>query len=1021
MELGPAVAEAVQGHLATCAACAARDAALLAAHDDVIGRIRGWDAADKRQMLTATHEPLTPSPSGSAPRMLESPLPEGVIPGYDLLGEIHRGGQGVVYRARQRSTKRDVAIKVLLEGPFASRAARRRFEREIELVAGLKHPNIVAVFDSGATTDGRQFCVMDYVDGVRLDQYVRDKRLDARATLALFASICDAVNFAHQRGVIHRDLKPSNILVDTGGQPRVLDFGLAKEVAGENDPLVSVTGQVVGTLPYLSPEQARGTHDQIDVRADVYALGVILYELLTGQYPYPVVGQLADVLRHISDTAPRRPITAWRKESGVRSIQSGRCPLNDEIETIALKALSKEPERRYQSAGELGRDVSRYLAGELIEAKRDSTWYIVRKTMRKRRGTVLVGCIILALLIAWGVTTSYFYAKEKQTAERAQRRFDQVRALAKAFLFDIHDAIADLPGATPARVLLVQNALKYLDNLSGEAGSDVALKRELATAYAKVGDVQGSVRISNIGDTAGAMVSFKKGLALLESIEDDSADQFRVKEGLALMLGRIGDMYWAGADLENSLASYRASYKLGEEMYALKPDSPDAVYMLVARRQDMGDVLHQMGRRDEGTREYQAGLDLIEPLAVKPDAPADLVSLCAINYGRVAEVALHDGRTDDALDLFRRSLRLRETQAKANPGSVRYRVFHANALHELGNTLLQMARPDEAKPYVEQSRDIRKALVDADADDARAQFELSVSLDLMADVYLSKNDFDAALAEQKASLALREVIASKDPSNLWYGDSVAVSHDSMGESLYRMERYAEAEQEFRKGLEIRDKLIEQSPADLSLHAKQGTTLTFLGNTLWKLINLEAAHKALDQALTVRMEALAASPNDTTAMLPEIAVRDRIGDLLMHEKRLEEATQVFERCHAAATRAVEIDPGLRPTRRCLAVAELKLGLVKSLSAEASKLGREHQIETVRIAVAHLQECHRLIQKMRDDGLINSNDKSLIDDAASGFKEASSLLAEWTGTSPFALPQAASTQPDNGKSLAVEFEN
>ncbi len=357
-----------------------------------------------------------------------SRFPKDIIEGYEVVRELHRGGQGVVYQAIQKGTKRKVAIKVLLEGVFAGKAAKRRFEREIELIAQLKHPNIVEVFHSGHTGDGRQYCVMDYVRGTPLDLFVREKKLPLDAALRLFSKVCDAISYAHHRGVIHRDLKPSNILVDSQGNPKVLDFGLAKQLADPEASLVSVTGQVVGTLPYMSPEQARGNPDEIDIRADVYSLGVILYEVLTGQYPYPVVGQIADVLRHIAETPPTPPSRIWKKDSGIsarltRRFRADTCPINDEVQTIVLRSLAKERERRYQSAGDLAADIDRYLRNEPIEAKKDSGWYLFKKGLRRRKTQISIASLTL---FAGAVgTIAFSYQREAQKAQRDFKTKDE--------------------------------------------------------------------------------------------------------------------------------------------------------------------------------------------------------------------------------------------------------------------------------------------------------------------------------------------------------------------------------------------------------------------------------------------------------------------------------------------------------------------------------------------------------------------------------------------------------------------
>lgn len=328
-----------------------------------------------------------------AARTTETPtLGPSVVHGFELLEEISRGGQGVVYRALQSTTKRPAAVKMLLAGALASDRQRARFHREIEIAARLRHPGIVSVFESGVTIDGRQFVAMEYVEGVPLDIFLRrhwpletsNGRARTAAILRLMASVASAAGHAHAAGVIHRDLKPSNILVDAAGAPRILDFGLARADDSSRD--VSVTQEFVGTLGYAAPEQLSGQPGAATSRTDVYALGVLLYTSLTERHPYPCDGPFVDVARHILSTEPAPPSTLVPR-------------LPHDIDTIVLKALAKDPARRYQSAGALAADIDDHLAGRPISARRDSTMYVLSKLAKKHRVPAAAAAAILVTII----------------------------------------------------------------------------------------------------------------------------------------------------------------------------------------------------------------------------------------------------------------------------------------------------------------------------------------------------------------------------------------------------------------------------------------------------------------------------------------------------------------------------------------------------------------------------------------------------------------------------------------------
>jgi len=375
--------------------------------------------------LTAARFNLTsPICSGlTLPESGSSPVTPTFIGSYRILRKLGEGGMGVVYEAEQQHPKRSVALKIIRGGRLMSDYQVKLFQREAQALARLKHPGIAAIYEAGRTDEGQHYFIMELVRGAPLLDYVKGSRLSGmqassgvRRRLELFLKLCEAISYAHQRGVIHRDLKPANILAadesesldgasPDGGEVKVLDFGLARitDEEGAGVSGLSEAGQIRGTLPYMSPEQLRGDLGEIDVRADVYALGVILYEMLTERLPYDLEHATApQAIRIICEEAPK-PLSRALRET--RDRESGKTERIDrDVETIVLKALEKEPDRRYRSAAAMAEDVSRFLLNQPIHARPPSALYQFRKLVARHKAPFALSAAVFALLLGFAIT-----------------------------------------------------------------------------------------------------------------------------------------------------------------------------------------------------------------------------------------------------------------------------------------------------------------------------------------------------------------------------------------------------------------------------------------------------------------------------------------------------------------------------------------------------------------------------------------------------------------------------------------
>jgi serine/threonine protein kinase len=410
---------------------------------------------------------------------------EGRCGPYRMLRLVGRGGSGEVFLAERadRQIEQRVAIKFLRTGSLR-RSILARFLQERQILASLQHPGIARLLDARETAEGRPYLVLDYIDGVPIDMY--SQKLDVRGKLLLFLKVCEPVAYAHRNLIIHRDLKPSNILVTADGEPKLLDFGIAKILDAVTDQ--TRTQDRVLTPDYASPEQVRGVTQS--TATDVYSLGAVLYRLLAGKSPHSVPAQTPEAIG----------VTICQTEPAPASRINPALPRD--LDFILFKSLRKEPQDRYSSVEAMADDVRAFLDSQPIRARSGNAWYRTRKFVRRYRATVSAAALTIAALSA-----GLFIANRQRLI--AQERFQQLRLLS-AKVFDLDTRIKQLPGSTEARHEIVSMSLDYLERLSASARGDLDLAQEIGAAYLRVARIQGVPTDSNLGDAAGAEVNLAK-------------------------------------------------------------------------------------------------------------------------------------------------------------------------------------------------------------------------------------------------------------------------------------------------------------------------------------------------------------------------------------------------------------------------------------------------------------------------------------------------------------------------------
>jgi serine/threonine protein kinase len=702
------------------------------------------------------------------------------IGAYDILVEIGHGGMGEVYRAVRADGEfdREVAVKLVRSG-FDSQFILERFRQERQILAGLDHPNIARLLDGGTTDDGIPYLVMALVDGMPIDRYCESHELSIARRVELFIPVCAAVHYAHQHLVIHRDLKPSNILVTPDGVPKLLDFGIAK--------ILSPAGGLETTLmhaltpEYASPEQLRG--QPVSTASDVYSLGVVLYQLLSGQGPYAAYATSApDLARAICEQEPKRPSSAVVKPDGKSSPKSTKAlessihklqrRLRGDLDNIVLKAMRKEPERRYASTEQFAEDIRRHLEGLPVNARQDSWSYRTGKFIR-RHTAIVAATVVVILTLAVGMAVTL---REKRIAER---RFNDVRKLANSLIFEIDNSIADIPGSTAARKLLVGRALEYLDNLSREAKGDKSLQTELATAYEKVGDVLGYPYAPNLGDSAGALASYQKALRIREALAASSPNDEKLQRQLAGSDFRIANAMESTGDLHGALDALRKTLPITEKLAAGKSD-PELTDHFAGSHYFIAVLLSKTGDPAGALENYHQAAAIRQPALQSNPSNINLRAHLAADYSGMAACMQSLGDPARAIAMQTQAVEILRELVHNEPNSVSLREYLGEAVNKLGGFQRGQGKFADSFATEREAKQIFKSLLAADSNNSLAKANLAFADNGIADDLVQSGQPAAAIEVVQEALATFQALSPETASNRYVRSGFASANYLMG-------------------------------------------------------------------------------------------------------------------------------------------------------------------------------------------------------------------------------------------------
>ena len=758
---------------------------------------------------------------------------------YRLIRELGRGGMGTVFLAERDDDqyRASVAVKLVRPG-MDTEFILVRFRRERQTLARLQHPNISRLLDGGTTDQGLPYIVMEYIDGPAVTVFADQAALGLPERLALFRDLCSAVDYAHRNFIIHRDLKPGNILVGSDGVPNLLDFGICKLLQAEPSSGDETVAAPM-TPNYASPEQIRG--EPATPLSDVYALGAVLYELLTGQCPRRFDGLTpVAVEQRLATSAIQLPSAAAAGRKWARQ-------LTGDLDNVVMRALETDPARRYESAAQFAEDVRRYLEHEPVRARPQTRWYRAGKFVQRHRGGVAAAAAILVVL-AGGLAASLYQARV------AESRLQQVRSLADALVFDVHDAVRDLPGATRARATIVKTGVRYLNSLVASASGDPKAEARLATAYRRLGDAQGGIESSNLGATSEALVSYRQAASLLDdALRRAPADLEAVTERL-IVEDRIGTMQGYTGKVRDSLATFQN---------AIRAAAPFETTGDAGVREALGAIYIQSSEAHRNLEDYQAALHdsrealrLFTGLVAVRGTDAVFRSSLAESYAAVGMAEIGLLQLPEALGHFRQGVDEMERLVAADPRNAPLKrdlmMAYGHVADVLGNPGVgNLGDRAAAFQAFRRAADLAKELYEVDRVNQRAVSDYGIALSRVETVM---DDGPEKIQVQRDSLAVLGEAAAIDPANVQMKVYEVLVAQHLGDSLVAAGDARGAREAYARAVQV---------AEPALSSGQASLLILFTQTAQRLARVDGASGRRSEALDVGRRAVQASESGAT--------------------------------------------------------------------------------------------------------------------------------------------------------------